>query len=171
MMTADAEKYATFWREFGRAVKEGLLDDFENREAILEISLVRRPRTTPEKPTTLRDYVARMKEGQEHIYYMTGESRSAIENSPHMEAFRAKGYEVLVLTDPIDEMWVDAVPGFDGKQFQSDRQGPGRPGVGRGQEGHRGRARAAEKDFDGLLTWMARRRWPTTSRRSGCPRG
>ncbi len=79
-----------------------------------------------------------MKDGQEHIYYMTGESRSAIENSPHMEAFRAKGFEVLVLTDPIDEMWVDAVPGFDGKQFQSIAKGQVDLDIGRGEEGRRG---------------------------------
>jgi molecular chaperone HtpG len=64
-----------------------------------------------------------MKEGQEDIYYMTGESRSQVENSPHMEAFQAKGYEVLILTDPVDEMWVDAVPEFDGKKLQSIAKG------------------------------------------------
>ncbi len=87
MMTADADKYATFWKEFGRAVKEGLLDDFENREAILEISSFASTQDA-EAPTSLRQYVERMKDGQQHIYYLTGESRSAIENSPHMEAFR-----------------------------------------------------------------------------------
>ncbi|WP_033294791.1 molecular chaperone HtpG [Amycolatopsis jejuensis] len=122
MMTEDAEKYATFWAEFGRAVKEGLLDDPENREQILEISSFESTHHA-EKPTTLRDYVSRMKDGQEHIYYLTGESRSTIENSPHLEAFRAKGYEVLILTDPVDEMWADAVSGFDGKTFQSVAKG------------------------------------------------
>ncbi len=84
--------------EFGRAVKEGLLDDGDNRDAILEVSSF--ASTHDDKPTKLREYVARMKEGQEHIYFLTGESRSAIENSPHMEAFRAKGYEVLLLDRP-----------------------------------------------------------------------
>ncbi|KDN22211.1 molecular chaperone HtpG [Amycolatopsis rifamycinica] len=153
MMTADAEKYATFWREFGRAVKEGLLDDFENREAILEISSFASTHDA-EKPTSLREYVERMKDGQQHIYYMTGESRSAIENSPHMEAFRAKGFEVLVLTDPIDEMWVDAVPGFDGKQFQSIAKGQ----VDLESEDDKKATEVAreqqKKDFEGLLTFM-----------------
>lgn len=153
MMTADAEKYATFWREFGRAVKEGLLDDFENREAILEISSFATTHDA-ENPTSLRDYVSRMKEGQEHIYFMTGESRSAIENSPHMEAFRAKGFEVLVLTDPIDEMWVDSVPGFDGKQFQSIAKGQ----VDLESEADKKATEVAReqqnKDFEGLLTWL-----------------
>ncbi|WIV55502.1 molecular chaperone HtpG [Amycolatopsis nalaikhensis] len=153
MMTADAEKYATFWREFGRAVKEGLLDDFENREAILEISSFASTHDA-EKPTSLGDYVSRMKEGQEHIYYMTGESRSAIENSPHMEAFRAKGYEVLVLTDPIDEMWVDAVPGFDGKQFQSIAKGQVDLESEEDKKATEVAREQQKKDFEGLLTWM-----------------
>ncbi|MEV7099385.1 molecular chaperone HtpG [Amycolatopsis sp. NPDC051045] len=153
MMTADAEKYATFWREFGRAVKEGLLDDFENREAILEISSFASTHDA-EKPTSLRDYVERMKDGQQHIYYMTGESRSAIENSPHMEAFRAKGYEVLVLTDPIDEMWVDAVPGFDGKQFQSIAKGQVDLDSDEDKKATEVAREQQNKDFESLLTWM-----------------
>ncbi|MFG1646729.1 molecular chaperone HtpG [Amycolatopsis sp. NPDC049252] len=153
MMSADAEKYATFWREFGRAVKEGLLDDFENREAILEISSF--PSThDAEKPTSLREYVERMKDGQEYIYYMTGESRSAVENSPHMEAFRAKGYEVLVLTDPIDEMWVDAVPGFDGKQFQSIAKGQVDLDSEEDKKATEVAREQQQKEFEGLLSWM-----------------
>ncbi|MEQ0559973.1 molecular chaperone HtpG [Amycolatopsis sp. NEAU-NG30] len=153
MMTADAEKYATFWREFGRAVKEGLLDDFENREAILEISSFASTHDA-EKPTSLREYVDRMKDGQQHIYYMTGESRSAIENSPHMEAFRAKGYEVLVLTDPIDEMWVDAVPGFDGKQFQSIAKGQVDLESEEDKKATEVAREQQKKEFEGLLSWM-----------------
>ncbi|MDS0138981.1 MULTISPECIES: molecular chaperone HtpG [unclassified Amycolatopsis] len=153
MMTADAEKYATFWREFGRAVKEGLLDDFENREAILEISSFASTHDA-EKPTSLRDYVSRMKDGQEHIYFMTGESRSAIENSPHMEAFRAKGFEVLVLTDPIDEMWVDSVPGFDGKQFQSIAKGQVDLESEEDKKATEVAREQQNKDFESLLSWM-----------------
>jgi molecular chaperone HtpG len=122
MMTEEPDKYETFWREFGRAVKEGLVEDPDNREAILEISSFDSTHD-PDKPTTLRDYLGRMPEGQEHIYVMTGDSRSMAENSPHMEAFRAKGYEVLILTDPVDEMWVDSIGEFDGKQLQSITKG------------------------------------------------
>ena len=95
-----------------------------------------------------------MKEGQNDIYYMTGESRATIENSPHMEAFRAKGYEVLLLTDPVDEMWVDAVPDFDGKKLQSIAKGQvdldteeekQRPSAEREQQ---------RKDFAELLSWL-----------------
>ncbi|HEY2056932.1 MAG TPA: molecular chaperone HtpG [Amycolatopsis sp.] len=144
MMTEDAEKYATFWREFGRAVKEGLLDDPENRESILEISSFASTEDA-EKPTSLRDYVARMKDGQEHIYYITGESRTTIENSPHLEAFRAKGYEVLILTDPVDEMWVDSVPGFDGKPLQS---------VAKGEVELDPASQEQQTEYTDLLSWM-----------------
>ena len=118
MLEGEPERYATFWRELGRAVKEGLISDPDNRQAILEICSF--PSThDPEAPTTLHDYVARMPESQDAIYYATGESRPALENSPHMEAFRAKGYEVLLLTDPVDEVWVDVVPSFADKAFSS----------------------------------------------------
>ena len=154
MIAADADKYATFWKEFGRAIKEGLLDDFENREAILEISSFASTQDA-EAPTTLRQYVDRMKDGQQHIYYLTGESRSAIENSPHMEAFRAKGFEVLVLTDPIDEMWVDAVPGFDGKQFQSIAKGQVDLDTEEEKKTAEAEREQQQNDFAGLLSWLS----------------
>ncbi|RSM55366.1 molecular chaperone HtpG [Amycolatopsis sp. WAC 01376] len=140
-------KYETFWKEFGRAVKEGLLDDHENRTAILDICSFAST-NDPEKLTSLREYVERMKDGQEHIYYLTGESRQSIENSPHLEAFRAKGYEVLVLTDPIDEMWVDAVPGFEEKQFQSVAKGEVELDSDTTDE--------QKEEFSGLLTWLTK---------------
>jgi molecular chaperone HtpG len=121
MQTANPEKYATFWREFGRAVKEGLLSDTDNRRQILDVATF--ASTAGDQPTTLADYVSRMKEGQTEIYYLTGESRSQVENSPHMEAFRAQGYEVLLLTDPVDEIWVEAVPDYDGTKLQSIARG------------------------------------------------
>ncbi|MEV6347921.1 molecular chaperone HtpG [Actinoplanes sp. NPDC051851] len=121
LMTNDAEKYATFWREFGRAVKEGLLGEPDNQKQILDIASF--ATTAGDEPTTLAAYVERMKEGQEEIYFLTGESRSQVVNSPHMEAFAAQGYEVLILTDPVDEIWVDAVPEFDGKKLRSIARG------------------------------------------------
>jgi molecular chaperone HtpG len=149
MMADNAENYAKFWSAFGAAVKEGLLDDVDNRDSILEISSFASTHDA-DAPTTLKDYVARMKEGQEVIYYLTGESRSIIENSPHMEAFQAKGFEVLVLTDPIDEMWVDAVNGFDGKQFQSIAKGE----VDLDKDEDDEKTAEAKKDFADLMTWM-----------------
>jgi molecular chaperone HtpG len=145
MLADEPEKYATFWTEMGRAVKEGLLSDHDNRDAILEICSF--PSThDEEQPTTLRDYIARMPEGQDAIYYGTGPSRSALAHSPHLEAFRAKGYEVLLLTDPVDEVWVDAVPEFEGKPLVS---------VAKGEVDLGGSVDdAAEQGFAELLTWM-----------------
>ena len=145
MLADEPEKYATFWAEMGRAVKEGLLSDHDNRDAILEICSF--PSThDEEQPTTLRDYIARMPEGQDAIYYGTGPSRSALAHSPHLEAFRAKGYEVLLLTDPVDEVWVDAVPEFEGKSLVS---------VAKGEVDLGGSVDdAAEQGFAELLTWM-----------------
>lgn len=147
MLESDAEKYATFWAGLGRAVKEGLINDGDNRQAVLEICSF--PSTNDaDKPTTLRDYVARMPEGQDAVYYMTGESRVALEGSPHMEAFRAKGYEVLLLTDPVDEVWVEMVPDFDGKPLTSIAQGDVDLGGDDLDE-------ETKQGFDGLLTWLA----------------
>jgi molecular chaperone HtpG len=144
------ERYTTFWTELGRVMKEGLVADPDNRTAVLEICSFPSTHHATEQ-TRLADYVARMKEGQQHIYYLTGESRSAIENSPHMEAFRAKGFEVLVLTDPIDEMWVDAVPSFEGHEFQSVAKGKvDLDGDAETDEAHAER----EKEFGPLLGWM-----------------
>ena len=116
------DDYATFWSQFGRAFKEGLLSDPDNRDTVLGLSAFAST-FSPDNPTTLTDYVGRMREGQEQIFYATGESRQVLERSPHLEAFKAKGFEVLLLTDPVDEVWVDAVPEFQGKALQSVAKG------------------------------------------------
>jgi molecular chaperone HtpG len=149
MMADSSDKYQTFWKEFGAAVKEGLLADYDNRGAILDVASFASTHSE-EGTTTLREYVERLKEGQEHIYYLTGASRSTIENSPHMEAFRAKGYEVLILTDPIDEMWVESVNEFDGKHFQSIAKGQ----VDLDTEEEKKAADEQQKDFADLVAWM-----------------
>ncbi len=153
MMTGNAEGYQTFWDEFGRAVKEGLVNDFENRESILEIASFASTHDA-EKLTTLSHYLERMKDGQEHIYYMTGESRSVIESSPHMEAFAAKGFEVLLLTDPVDEIWVDSVREFNGKQFQSIAKGHVDLDTEDEKKTAEPEREAQQKDFADLLPWM-----------------
>lgn len=156
MMSADPERYATFWREFGRVLKEGLLSDFENRDAILGVASFA---TTHDKDelTTLRQYVERMKDGQEHIYYLTGESRQAIENSPHMEAFRAKGVEVLLLTDPVDEVWVEAEPEFDGKQLRSVAKGEVDLGTEEEKKEAATERENRQQEYADLLAWMTDR--------------
>jgi molecular chaperone HtpG len=148
MMTGEPEKYRTFWKEFGAAVKEGLVADADNRETLLEVSSFASTHST-EDLTTLRDYLTRAKEEQDKIYYLTGATRSVIENSPHMEAFRAKGFEVLVLTDPIDEMWVEAVGEFDGKQFQSIAKG--QVDLDSAEESEKDKQK---EEFAELLSWM-----------------
>jgi molecular chaperone HtpG len=153
MMAGDAERYRTFWTEFGRVVKEGLVEDHDNQELILDL-LSLASTHDPEQTTTLRQYVERMKDGQKDIYYMTGESRPMIENSPHMEAFRSKGYEVLVLTDPVDEVWVERVAQYDGRSLQSIAKGQ----VDLDSEEERKTAEAEreqhKQEFAALLEWL-----------------
>ena len=153
MMADDAEKYRTLWREFGPVVKEGLLSDFDNRDAILDIASFAST-NDPEQLTTLREYVERMKEGQDKIYFMTGESRAMIENSPHMEAFKARGLEVLILTDSVDEVWVDQVPQFDGKTLQSIAKGQVDLDTEEEKQATEVAREQQKKDFADLLTWL-----------------
>ncbi|KPC82077.1 MULTISPECIES: molecular chaperone HtpG [Streptomyces] len=153
LRSGSPEKYATFWKEFGRVLKEGLFQDFENRDAILEISSFASTQDE-EGLTTLSSYVERMKEGQEQIYYMTGESRAAMESSPHMEAFRAKGFEVLLLTDPVDEVWVQSVPEFDGKPLQSIAKGEVDLDTDEEKKEVEAEREKQQQEYAGLLTWM-----------------
>ena len=151
-MQADRpEDYRTFWTQFGRVLKEGLMSDFDNRDTLLRISSFASTHSD-EEPTTLAEYVGRMKEGQEQIFYATGESRQHVVNSPHLEAFKAKGYEVLLLTDPVDEVWVGLVPEFDGKPLQSVAKGE----VDLDSEEDKSGAEREEqqKDFADLLNWL-----------------
>ncbi|MET9394128.1 molecular chaperone HtpG [Streptomyces sp. NPDC006624] len=153
-MTKDTDRYAAFWREFGTVLKEGLVTDSENRDAILAVSSF--ATTHGDEPATLAQYVERMKDGQDDIYYITGESRQGIENSPHMEAFRDKGIEVLLLTDPVDEVWVDAVGEYEGRKLRSVTKGE----IDLGAEGEEKAGEEREKqaeEYAGLLGWMRER--------------
>ncbi|GAA5200543.1 molecular chaperone HtpG [Rugosimonospora acidiphila] len=153
LLTSNPEGYHTFWTQFGRAVKEGLLNDHENQKAILDIASFASTHDGG-KDTTLAEYVARMKDGQQSVYYMTGESRPTLENSPHLEAFRAKGYEVLLLTDPIDEMWVESVPEYDGKRLQSIAKGQVDLDTEDEKKDAEPQREQQKKDFAALLSWM-----------------
>ncbi|MCZ4305319.1 molecular chaperone HtpG [Zoogloeaceae bacterium G21618-S1] len=120
----DAEKYTTFWKAFGNVLKEGVGEDAANREKIA--GLLRFASTnadTPEEIVTLADYIGRMKEGQEKIYYVTAETFNAAKNSPHLEVFRKKGIEVLLLSDRVDEWVIGYLTEFDGKSLQSVAKG------------------------------------------------
>jgi len=122
MHRKEPEEYIKLWKNFGRVLKEGTTLDFDNKDRLLGLFLFESS-VDPEKLTTLEEYVSRMKEGQAAIYYITGPSRRAIEHSPHLEAFQAKGYEVLFLTDPVDEMLVQWVWDYKEKKLKSVAKG------------------------------------------------
>jgi molecular chaperone HtpG len=152
MRTANPERYATFWREFGAVLKEGLITDSDNRDALLAASSFATTHDA-EEPTTLKAYVERMKDGQDEVYYATGESRQSIESSPHMEAFRAKGVEVLLLTDPVDEVWVEAVGEYEGKRLRSIAKGTVDLGDDKDEQTGAEKEKQSE-EYAGLLGWM-----------------
>lgn len=122
MQEKEPEKYRTFWKEFGRAMKEGVSSDFENKEKLLPLLLFESS-FDPEKLTTLKGYVERLKPEQTEILYITGESRKVIEKSPHLEAPKQKQYEVLYLSDPVDELLVQHLYDFEGKRLKSVSKG------------------------------------------------
>ncbi|MFJ3647864.1 molecular chaperone HtpG [Streptomyces murinus] len=156
LMGEESDRYATFWREFGTVLKEGLVTDAENREALLAVSSFASTHHESE-PTTLKQYLERMKDGQEDIYYLTGESRQAIENSPHMEAFRDRGIEVLLLTDAVDEVWVDAVGEYEGKKLRSVAKGEFDLDAKSEDEGAEDEREKRNEAYAGLLEWMGKR--------------
>ncbi|HEY4016986.1 MAG TPA: molecular chaperone HtpG [Polyangiaceae bacterium] len=117
MASERPDDYATFWKAFGAFVKQGVATDFEHKDAVSK--LLRYESTAGEALTSLADYVGRMKEGQEEIYFAIGESRKALESAPHLEGLRKRGYEVLLMTDPVDEWVADALRTFDGKKLAS----------------------------------------------------
>lgn len=118
---ADREGYETFWEAFGPVLKEGLYEDAGQREALLELARFRS--TASEGWTTLAGYVEGMRDGQEAIYYIAGEEGAALAGSPHLEGFRARKVEVLLLQDPVDDFWVSAVGEFEGRRFVSVSRG------------------------------------------------
>ncbi|HRE13169.1 MAG TPA: molecular chaperone HtpG [Usitatibacteraceae bacterium] len=120
----DAAKYAEFWKAFGRVLKEGIGEDYGNREKIA--GLLRFATTqadTAEETVSLADYIGRMKEGQDRIWYVTADTFNAAKNSPHLEVFRRKGIEVLLLSDRVDEWWLGHLQEFQGKALASVARG------------------------------------------------
>lgn len=120
----EPEKYATFWKEFGRVFKEGVVEDFGNRDRIAGLLRFASTRGEGETPSvSLADYVGRMKEGQEAIYYITADAYAAARHSPHLEVFEQEGIEVLLLTDGVDEWVVNSLTEFEGKPLRSVAKG------------------------------------------------
>ena len=120
----DAEKYRKFWKEFGRVLKEGPAEDYSNREQIARLlRFASTHNDTADQTVALADYLGRMKDGQDKVYYISADSFAAAKNSPHLEIFRKKGLEVLLLTDRVDEWLMSHLADFEGKQFQSVAKG------------------------------------------------
>jgi len=117
----EPESYADFWKDFGPVLKEGLYEDSEQRETLLKLARFRS--TSGDKPVSLADYAGRMKPGQDAIYYISAESVDAAAKSPQIEGFAARGIEVLLLADPVDEFWIPAVGSYDSKPFKSATRG------------------------------------------------
>lgn len=124
LATKDKEKYATFWQAFGRVLKEGLAEDQSNQEAIVKLLRFASTYTSSEtQDVSLEDYVARMKEGQDKIYYLIAESFAAAKDSPLLEIFKKKGIEVLLLSDPVDFLLEGEIREFEGHSLQSVSRG------------------------------------------------
>ena len=120
-MKKDPEAYEAFWDQFGMVLKEGLYEDIESRDKILEICLFRSARSGT--LISLADYVAAMPDTQDKIYTLSAENAEQAETSPHLEGFRARDIDVLLMTDPVDEFWMQAVTEFEGKAFASATRG------------------------------------------------
>jgi molecular chaperone HtpG len=126
----DPAKYATFWKEFGMTLKEGIADDYSNRDDIAKLLRFTSTKSATGDPdVSFGDYVARMKDGQEDIYYLLAPSLAAAKASPHLETFRTKGVEVLLLGEGVDNWVVSSLREFEGKKLQSVAQGAGDLGV------------------------------------------
>lgn len=123
-LSEDAEKYATFWKAFGSILKEGVVEDFERKGEIAKLLRFASTHSgTDEQNVSLADYVGRLKEGQEKIYYITADSYAAAKNSPHLEVFKKRGIEVLLLSDRVDDWVVAHLEEFEGKALQSVASG------------------------------------------------
>lgn len=123
MKEKEPEKYLEFYTNFGKVLKEGLYTDFENKDKLAELLMFESTKTDKGKLTSLKDYVSRMPEGQKDIYYISGEKRDILENSPHLEKFKSKDYEVLFFTDPIDEFITNNFFEYEKKALKSIGKG------------------------------------------------
>ncbi|RLQ22972.1 molecular chaperone HtpG [Seongchinamella sediminis] len=151
----DGDDYATFWKEFGQVLKEGPAEDFANKEKIA--SLLRFSTTHTDKEDqdqSLADYIARMQEGQEKIFYVVAENFNTAKSSPHLEVFRKKGIEVLLLSDRVDDWLMNHLQDFDGKSFQDVARGS--LDLGNASEEDKAEQEKLEKESEALVERMAR---------------
>ncbi|AIB10479.1 heat shock protein 90 [Azospirillum argentinense] len=150
--TEKAEEYAAFWENFGAVLKEGLYDDYEHRDDLLK--LMRFRSTAGDGLVSLEEYLGRMKEGQEAIFTISGDDIETLKRSPQLEGFKAKGVEVLLLTDPVDEFWVPSVGSFQDKPFKSVTRGGADLGKIQGGEEKPAEEKASEGELTDLLVLL-----------------
>lgn len=149
-----SEEYLSFYREFGPVLKEGLHFDFANKEKLQELVLFESSRTETGGNVSLKDYVARMPDTQQEIYFITGDSRQAVENSPHLEIFARKGYEVLFMTDPVDEWVVQALTEYAGKKLKAVDRGDLELETDEEKKEHAARREGARKQYGDVLAFI-----------------
>ncbi len=153
----EPEKYAEFWSQFGGVLKEGPAEDYTNREKILKLLRFASTQSEGKEPTvSLEDYVGRMKEGQKKIYYVTAENYNTAKNSPHLEIFRKKGIEVLLLTERIDEWMMSHIFDFEGTSFQDVAKGELELDDATSEEDKKAQEEAAKKS-EGLIERLKER--------------
>ena len=150
----DPKDYAKFWDDFGAVLKEGIYEDSSQRERILGLARFRS--TSGDEPQSLDSYVGRMKEGQEAIYYIAGENADAVSKSPQLEGFRAKGVEVLLMIDPVDEFWLGSIGNYKDRPFKSVTRGGAdlakiKTGAAGETEGAKTEAQKAASEISGLV--------------------
>jgi molecular chaperone HtpG len=146
MKTSAPEAYATFFKELGGVLKEGIATDHANREQVADLILFDSIKTETGKTTTLPEYVGAMPAEQKDIYYLTGESRALIEHAPTLEIFRSRGWDVLLMTDPIDEFVLPSLHEYRGKHLKAADKGDLEGGDAIGEE--------EKKKFASLFTYM-----------------
>ena len=153
MKRDEPEKFNTFWEQFGRLLKEGIYQDSSRRDAILDVSLFHS--THGEGWVSLEDYKSRMAEGQDTIYFLTGENLQQLRESPHLEAFTKKGVEVLLLNEPVDEVWMSVVQEFQEKKFLSAAQGQLELGSDDEKKQAQEQREQQNKEMATFLSWMS----------------
>ena len=150
--TENAAEYDSFWENFGAVLKEGLYEDYEHRDELLK--LLRFRTTAGDELVSLEQYVARMKEGQDAIYTISGDDIDTLLRSPQLEGFKAKGVEVLLLTDPVDEFWMPSVGVYEGKPFKSVTRGGADLGKIKGEEVEKPEEKTPEGELTDLLALL-----------------
>jgi molecular chaperone HtpG len=154
MKEKSPEDYLKFYAEFGPVLKEGIHFDHANKEKIQDLLLYESSKTENGKYVSLKEYLERMPEGQKEIYYITGMSRAAVENSPYMEVFRKKDYEVLYMTDPVDEWVVQSVTEYQEKHLKAIDRGDLELDSEEEKKAHEAKKEEAQKEYSGVISYI-----------------